>query len=542
MREKQLTVATYAAGASLAAIALVYVFAPSFLIDAGAESDSSSRKLRVVGLVNPANDCFINSTCQALAGLTDLRLYLIRETHIRALDSDIGSGATAPPAGHNGSSNPKMEGLRSGIVTFGLKELIDALNERPIYKKTITVAPFVKCLESAFRQRISRQQQDAQEFLQIVSERLRDEFHARHKEQPPSDTEGGFPLEGVSESQIECLHCGFKPAPNLSPFTSLTLHVPAVSSTTLSNCFDSVFHTETIGDYKCEKCAHQGVARHVRINSFPKVLALHLSRSIYNNSTSAKNAAKVSFPEALSLGGLLQQKKYKMRSAIMHRGSHNSGHYETFRKQQNTMPYANRHPFAESKVYSRTTAPDTSTPATPCLKPASGNVEEPEAKTDRDSVGQAQESLSRGLGIEGLQEERRDESNIAIDENDKFVEEAATLGTDGDSTRQDLSESSSVPQASASTSPSSTSEFGHGTRLSKPGTADDNSSLKSKMKESRLNLRKLNEKRQRRKAEERWWRISDDKVKESKTSEVLGMQREVYLLFYELERKPGMDA
>lgn len=33
-----------------------------------------------------------------------------------------------------------------------------------------------------------------------------------------------------------------------------------------------------------------------------------------------------------------------------------------------------------------------------------------------------------------------------------------------------------------------------------------------------------------------WWRISDEKIKECKTADVLGMQREVYLLFYELEK------
>ena len=37
----------------------------------------------------------------------------------------------------------------------------------------------------------------------------------------------------------------------------------------------------------------------------------------------------------------------------------------------------------------------------------------------------------------------------------------------------------------------------------------------------------------------RWWRISDEKIKESKTSDVLSMQKEVYLLFYELET--GID-
>jgi ubiquitin carboxyl-terminal hydrolase 16 len=44
--------------------------------------------------------------------------------------------------------------------------------------------------------------------------------------------------------------------------------------------------------------------------------------------------------------------------------------------------------------------------------------------------------------------------------------------------------------------------------------------------------------RRRKKSSDRWWRISDDKIKEARTSDVLGMQREVYLLFYELER-PG---
>jgi ubiquitin carboxyl-terminal hydrolase 16 len=37
-----------------------------------------------------------------------------------------------------------------------------------------------------------------------------------------------------------------------------------------------------------------------------------------------------------------------------------------------------------------------------------------------------------------------------------------------------------------------------------------------------------------RKMFDRWWRISDEKVKECKTSDVLGQQREVYLLFYEM--------
>jgi ubiquitin carboxyl-terminal hydrolase 16 len=43
-------------------------------------------------------------------------------------------------------------------------------------------------------------------------------------------------------------------------------------------------------------------------------------------------------------------------------------------------------------------------------------------------------------------------------------------------------------------------------------------------------------KKPKKRVSDKWWRVSDEKVKEAKTSEVVGMQKEVYLLFYELER------
>ena len=67
MPEKATTIATYAAGASLAAITLVYVFGPTFFLDDEATS-ASTKKKGVVGLSNAANDCFSNSVLQALAG------------------------------------------------------------------------------------------------------------------------------------------------------------------------------------------------------------------------------------------------------------------------------------------------------------------------------------------------------------------------------------------------------------------------------------------------------------------------------------------
>ncbi|KAG7134388.1 Ubiquitin carboxyl-terminal hydrolase 16 like protein [Verticillium longisporum] len=320
MPDKQITTISYAAGASLAAIALVYVFAPSFAIDEAATS--SSRKKGVVGLRNYANDCFINSTLQALAGLGDLRIYLIRETHRRYIEDPAVYAHLVQPAGQ-ALPQWKLQNLQKGIVSQGLKDMLDALNERPIYKKSTSAADFVKVLEQAFKQRISRQQQDAQEFLQIVAERLKDEYHAGERARaharnavaqgtiasqpvdgvaiqerleglaaaatvataadpnssgsatgtdssanptPPTiqtngvvpnalqDEDEGFPMEGQHESQLECQTCGHKSAPKTETFVTLTLRVPQVRSTTLSSCFDEIFKTEYIDDFKCEKC------------------------------------------------------------------------------------------------------------------------------------------------------------------------------------------------------------------------------------------------------------------------------------------------
>ncbi|KAF3917747.1 hypothetical protein ABW20_dc0101691 [Dactylellina cionopaga] len=692
---KQLTIA-YAAGASLAAITLIYVFGPTFFIDGSNNANGyGKRKQTVVGLYNPANDCFVNSVLQALAGCGELRKYLVQRILVQVELEGLEDRGLV-----------KWKGKRP-ILTKALKVMLDRLNERPLYRKTITTRDFIYELERVFRSRISRNQQDAQEFLQIIAQTLAEEYEAQEKvkatvpknlkveevlnekvekaggeaavdekegeakgditvteseesfevvkaeteefvifegkgkevgseekeelvessaEETEAETERtvapssvtalsdrpddftsageeefkmpkpkpkyialdtkieelkfesekeseaedgekkeeehkipefGMPMEGKLESGIQCLVCGFEPKPSASTFVVMTLNVPQKSYATLDDCFNEHLSTEFIDDFQCAKCklkkiiavqekklatlkdekenaelersidalresletdpeklpkdvelppsnltaVKSRIAKRTYFAHCPNVLSIHLSRSIFDY-YSRKNSCKVAFPEELQLGPLLNRSKYKLLGLITHRGSHDSGHYECYRRQ-------NSHP------------PPFSTPM-PIMMPP--------------------------IGVNGaMNAELKLETPVsATTAGGSKLDTPVTASTPGTpATPATLSQSNlNLPATSTPTS-DQVVESGSETVASPvvldkalpplPAAATPTlASIKAAAKADTVSLKSFPSKSKKHKSpDSRWWRISDDSIKEVKTGDVLGLQKEVYLLFYE---------
>ena len=490
MAQKPLTVFTYAAAASFAAAVLVYLLAPSFHSD-DSSIDFLTRKRKSVatGLVNPANDCFINSVLQALAGIDHLRYFLAEkddyDKSIRA-ESDATSSAPNGDCEKRGSEPTKSQRRGPRDVPKDLKIMLDELNKVCDYKRNISARPFIRTLEDSIGQRLNRNQQDAQEFLQIILERLDSEnvvgsngCKNMQRAQYPAKSQS-FPFYGETKALIECQTCHFSPNRRPDPMVMLHLTVLQRATTSLDDCLDLHFKREIVSDYHCAMCHKTDlfgqykrrlskavnemdkarieemirriehaiskapeatigdlssledcstpstkIYRSLRITSFPPVLTIHLSRSMHDfGGTSLKNTAKVAFQEDLLIGGLLDRRHYRLQAMIAHKGSHSSGHYEAFRR-QGPQP----------------------------LEP----VQYPEQTGDLALIG----SCSDSHGHEDAFSEKR------------------------------------------STPPALLNRRDHGRR------------------------------RRRKHDSNRWWRISDDQVRECTTADVLAMHKDVYLLFYE---------
>ncbi|AET37416.1 putative ubiquitin-specific protease UBP16 Ecym_1166 [Eremothecium cymbalariae DBVPG len=401
---------------------------------------SSPREDRyTTGLTNSRNDCFANSSIQALASLPALAEYLNGVTEVvrstrQALGLLVPRDDAADFSDHGGMPSKKSASpftdpaaVSANCAAANGKEpegnhvtpdlllpdlrMHEALSimihnlQQPVKNYTQTsLQPLLHTLEQIHNAKISSGQNDAHEFSQILFETLEKERLALktflEKQQLSDIRIPEFPFQGSLATNLICLRCNNSSKVNVHRFTMHSLPVPQMSSASLKDMmFDN--QTETIEGYSCISCRLRAILNNERqrdyhnvsqeeraklddlakllpricinddlpeplelyvksyhkdgchipslksrilkrtvVVSSPKVLLLHLSRSVFDGVTYTKNSCNVLFPEDLILNEqeikedrciAVHCVRYKLQAMIKHTGTHFQGHYEVFR-------------------------------------------------------------------------------------------------------------------------------------------------------------------------------------------------------------------
>ncbi|ODQ83152.1 hypothetical protein BABINDRAFT_159600 [Babjeviella inositovora NRRL Y-12698] len=257
------------------------------------EEDMFQSKKRVdkntTGFINLRNDCFANSTIQALVSLSGLVDYLNEVT--TAYEAFLADNPVkrAELYRETKKDDPVIP------LHVALAKLLAELQKVTTKVTTISAWSVLHVLERIFKAKISRNQHDAHELMQLIFETLENEngalkklvadssgphtdgsSNASHSDSSPlpSSLDGSildgrssngspisapdgsippFPFAGLLMNQLTCLSCLGQSKPTFQHFLILSLPTPHESLTTLDDIMRRN-EVELIEEYGCLRC------------------------------------------------------------------------------------------------------------------------------------------------------------------------------------------------------------------------------------------------------------------------------------------------
>ncbi|KAI0796253.1 hypothetical protein BC629DRAFT_1616183 [Irpex lacteus] len=214
------------------------------------------------GIVNISGTyCFMDSTLQAMASLSYLQPH-IDEIHAKAEELDV--------------PTPVVDALR---------DILHTLNTPTPSRSSIRPVDMINALAHHSKGKhnalfSSREHQDAQELFQLISEVIKSEAMAVHKEglrdrglgglAPPrpngiasSSSTSGVPepdiikgvFDGLTANRRSCMQCGYTEAVMHFAFDNWQLSVPRQSACSLDDCLADYTRLEVLTDCICRKCS-----------------------------------------------------------------------------------------------------------------------------------------------------------------------------------------------------------------------------------------------------------------------------------------------
>ncbi|ORX62259.1 cysteine proteinase [Hesseltinella vesiculosa] len=372
----------------------------------------------VSGLVNTGNSCYLNSVLQALSSLPFLHVYLeqLNQQH-HPLPMSRALLRTLRLLSRPLEEHQRLSAASSNYA-FRPTEMTQALSKHPRV--------------------ISREQQDAQELFQVLTDTMdqeRSSLSVKRRQpsglkelvslfaKPSSNVEN--PFHGLFASRLSCTTCGYVEAIRHFSFNNIQLTLPQTPSATLDECLEEWTGLEYLEDVGCRKCSLHQTLAHVQTQvdnlkllakkegkdkkdrltnmvqlesqrreletrlvagadltnddlkkmipnisiqtargvsskqamfaKLPKILCFHVARSTLSPSGLVyKNKCQLTFPDLLDMqpfctNGTMDTDatkpmssvdptsscRYRLMSVIVHYGSHNYGHFITYKRQVN---------------------------------------------------------------------------------------------------------------------------------------------------------------------------------------------------------------
>lgn len=202
------------------------------------------------GLINTRNDCFANSSIQAFAAMPGLDVYLNDILKQHKLLSKL-------PISTESGELPKLP-LHEALAT-----IVHELQETITTEHYVSVWPFLQVIEKIFNSKISANQNDAHELVQLILETLDNEnskFKKFVKQNNLNFVITEFPFNGLLADQLTCLSCLNSSKPSFHPFAVLSLAVPQATSTSLEEMLKQN-EVETINGYNCLRCKIKAILK-----------------------------------------------------------------------------------------------------------------------------------------------------------------------------------------------------------------------------------------------------------------------------------------
>ncbi|XP_061462159.1 ubiquitin carboxyl-terminal hydrolase 21 isoform X2 [Rhineura floridana] len=318
-----------------------------------------------LGLRNLGNTCFMNAVLQCLSSTKPLRDYCLRREFRQEQPSALRT------------QQELTEAFADVIATLWHPDATEAANPsrfKAVFQKYVPFFTGYRLLLSSFSS-----QQDAQEFLKFLMDRLHVEINRKGRKTPSilSDAKRTAVLEdadtlsddehanqmwkryleredskivdlfvGQLKSCLKCQACGYR-STTFEVFCDLSLPIPKKGFTggkvSLLDCF-SLFTKEEELDSEnapvCDKCRQRTRStKKLTIQRFPRILVLHLNRFSTTRYSIKKCSVFVDFPlQQLNLKEFASEKAgtpvYNLYALCNHSGSVHYGHYTAFCKDQ----------------------------------------------------------------------------------------------------------------------------------------------------------------------------------------------------------------